>query len=347
MTTGIDPTSNGHEPQQTGYRDFGEMNFLGNVEFPGKAQTETGGSSYSDFPHKMAELLRTIRGVVMHAKFEDRREKLLCLRLYRIFERDWTAEVTNRQALIDEAEKRAGDWKVKMAQEAQSDVNPEGTPPDTVQELLRQWNTCASFLAEAYVQKKQHGLAHVRRVLRQEREIDGRTVIRTARDRLDEAREDMEKVRFSASALPPAHAQYFWASLQSLRLSIERNVDLALGIPVVDYTDVKKDLANGANLQSVIDRMPWAFREIDDRVFMSLTDGEIWDFLTTNQIQQWPYDRRPPRQGKRGFLGFGPRGDEDDEDEDDNKDYDERTPDRRRSDRRRQQQKQRGGRRRK
>ena len=193
-------------------------------------------------------------------------------------------------------------------------------------ELLSSWNTDANLLAEAYVYKRKHGLNALRAQLlvvdEVETEIDGHTVVvrtvrETARDRLDAARKRIDDVRFQASALPPARLQYFWCKVQAYKLSLERNVDLALDRPVADYTDVKQALAKGLNIHLAIWDMPWAYKELYARVFGSMADGKTMrDYLTTIQIQQWPYDRRPPRPKGKGLLGLMGRGDEDEDEED-------------------------------
>ena len=330
MTTTADPAVNGQREAPKGYKDFESMNFMGRIERPKAPPGESGsGSSYSDFPHKQAALANTIRGVVLRGGAQDEKSKLLHLRLLRIFEKDWTSECTNRDAHIKRADAWAESWAKKMRAEPVPEKDENGTPIPTVDDLLRQWNTSAAFLAEAYVQKKLHGLPHVRETLREE--VNGTMV--TAREKLDLARKQMEEVRFKAATLPPAHNQYFWSRILALRISIDRNVDLALGIPVVDFTEVKQKIAEGIDIDLVIDEMPWAYRELEDRVFNSLDGDLMREYLAILQIQQWPYDRRPPKPKKRGMFGLGRGDDEDEAPDEEEEEYDERGPKRRNNDR--------------
>lgn len=347
--------ANGHtngSSNGAGYEDFKSMNFLGEVTKPKAAPSNNGNSDqYSAFVHRQGELLGTLYGVIMWGNTDPGKPQLLLQRLFRSFEREWTAVCTNRDGYITLYNNMAKDWTKYFNQEPLP-IDPEsGDPLPSADELLTEWNTQANTLAEAYVQKKKHGLYYVREALLQveERDVerDGKTVterrtVATARTRLDAARHRMEEVRFEAAKLPPARQQYFWCKLQAYRLAIDRNVDIALGIPVVDYTKVKNELIEGRSIHLAIWDMPWAYRELYGRVFGSMADGDTMrDFLTTNQIQQWPYDRRPPKQNGKGLLGLLKRGDDDEDDEDDD-----RSPAQRRRDEKKERDKDKKGRKR-
>ena len=341
---------NGHKNGEQGYTGFKDMNFMGTrVDNPRRPESDSSGSSeYSAFPHKQSELLRTLYGVIMEGNIDDRAHQQLLLRLFRIFEREWSAPVCNRNGLIARYETWAAEWQKQFASEPVRTENTYGKPIPSVDELLSSWNTNANLLAEAYVYKRKHGLNALRAQLlvvdEEETEVDGRTVVRavreTARDQLDAARKQIDDVRFGAAALPPARQQYFWCKVQAYKLSIERNIDLALDRPVADYTDVKQALAKGLNIHLAIWDMPWAYKELYARVFGSMADGKTMrDYLTTIQIQQWPYDRRPPRPKGRGLLGLMGRGDEEEEEEED---FDDRNAADRRQDQKKDQDRKKG-----
>ena len=316
MTTTAQTNGRGQET----YRDFSQMNFEGTIKRPERREEGiSGATDYSAFAHKQAEVLHTLKGLVMMAEFENEKERLLVLRLFRIFERDWTAPINNRTAGILEAEAGADKWRQRMAAD---DAAVEGTPD--ADDLLAQWSTGAKMLAEALVQKRLHGLQHVRATLRKET-IDPILLVprvRTARELLDQCREDMRQARYQAASLPPAASEYFWNRVTALQISIERSTDIALGIPVVDYLQVKEDLARGVHVALVADRMPWSYQEIADRAFSSM-GGSFLEYLSIWQIGMWPWDRQKPK-AKRGLFGFGPK--DEDEDQGGDEDYEDSQP---------------------
>ena len=328
MAMAVEQTNGHKNGAESSYTGFKEMNYLGvRTESPKKPSSESAdGMQYSAFPHKQAELLRTLYGVIMEGNITGEKHQQLLLRLFRIFEREWTSVAANRKGLITQYNEWAAEWQKQFASEPVRTADEDGNTLQDVNELLRMWNSAANLLAEVYIQKKKHGLQYVRARLLEMEETEvaanGHTVIvrtvkATARDALDQARRQMDDMRFKAADLPPARQQYFWSKVQAYKLAIDRNVALALDIPVADYTDVKADLAGGMNVHLCIWRMPWAYKELYSRVFGSMADGQTMrDYLTTNQIQQWPYDRRPPSPKNKGLLGLLNREDDDDDDGD-------------------------------
>ena len=357
MTTEIAVPNGWHDLVGESYGLFSDLNFNG-VEIPVPQGTgkEGHGDTYSAFMHKQAELTNFLYSVVLQGDIDDAAEELLLLQLFRHFEREWTAEIANRKAYRGLAEERAGKLKARFGEEQIPDTDSGGNQLRDVDELVHDWHRATSLLTEALVQKRLHGLAHVRAALAQKaapvldedgnfvmvkaRDEAGRfrfdedsqpvmvpkTAPLTCRERLKRAREEAERVRYEVAELPPNHNQYFWARIECLQIDIDNNFDVQLGIPVRDYTDVKAKLLSGIPFHQLIDQFPWAFQELYARVRVSLKGKDWRDYLTTNQIQQWPYDRRPPK-GKNGIMDnmkdfFG--GGEDDEDQPDTVEEDQR-----------------------
>ena len=355
-----------HEAVAEGYGFFKAMAASDGMAIAPPAaavNTDDHGSGYSAFMHKQAELTNYLYSVVLQGDIDDAAEELLLLQLFRHFEREWTAEIANRKAYKGLAEERAGKLKARFGEEHIPDTDSGGNQLRDVDELVHDWHRATSLLTEALVQKRLHGVAHVRAALAQKaapvldedgnfvmvkaRDEAGRfrfdedsqpvmvpkTAPLTCRERLKRAREEAERVRYEVAELPPNHNQYFWARIESLQIDIDNNFDVQLGIPVRDYTDVKARLLSGIPFHQLIDQFPWAFQELYARVRVSLKGKDWRDYLTTNQIQQWPYDRRPPK-GKNGIMDnmkdFFGGGGEDDEDQPDTVEEDQR-PNKRRN----------------
>lgn len=201
---------------------------------------------FSAFLHKQAAILETLHRVTMLGHITEEKERRLLNRQFAIFRIEWEADATNREGRFEQEEQLAQKWAARMADEEVATEDGEGNPLPTVDDVLRDWNTAASYILEVKIQKKLHGLAFVE----------------DHREKVTKARRVMEEARFRAANLPPAHNQYFWCRQRQQNIMMERTEDLALGIPIRDYSEVKDRLADGTNVLSVISDMPWAYQRI-------------------------------------------------------------------------------------
>ena len=262
MTAGAPPGANGSdEQQQDGYAHLKGMDYTPTINFPNQEKDSGGGETYSAFIHEQGRILNTLYGVLMQGHITSELELLLIKKLFR---REWESEACNREGRYDMEELLAQEWQKRMGPEGQTlmTITRESPVDDwvralfedqlqfddddatelavTIDDLLRAWNTGASYIMEVRVQKKLHGLAHVQ----------GHQAT------VERARGQMEAARFAAARLAPAQNQYFWCRLRQQQIMMDRSEALALGKPIRDYTRVKVRLARGESVHSLVGELP-------------------------------------------------------------------------------------------
>ena len=139
--------------------------------------------------------------------------------------------------------------------------------PD-INRLLEEWGSADAFMLQCRIDEERYGIDYA------ERHYD-------EYDRNEELRRDAE---MRASRLPPAENMLFWCRVRQYKIMRERAFDLAMGHPVNDFTEVKRELAEGKDIHDVAHRMPWAFRVGYDRVLASMMDGEAHRMLLMAMI---------------------------------------------------------------
>ena len=139
--------------------------------------------------------------------------------------------------------------------------------PD-INRLLEEWGSADAFMLQCRIDEERYGIDYA------ERHYD-------EYDRNEELRREAE---MRASRLPPAENMLFWCRVRQYKIMRERAFDLAMGHPVNDFTEVKRELAEGKDIHDVAHRMPWAFRVGYDRVLASMMDGEAHRMLLMAMI---------------------------------------------------------------
>ena len=139
--------------------------------------------------------------------------------------------------------------------------------PD-INRLLEEWGSADAFMLQCRIDEERYGIDYA------ERHYD-------EYDRNEELRREAE---MRASRLPPAENMLFWCRVRQYKIMRERAFDLAMGYPVNDFTEVKRELAEGKDIHDVAHRMPWAFRVGYDRVLASMMDGEAHRMLLMAMI---------------------------------------------------------------
>ena len=92
----------------------------------------------------------------------------------------------------------------------------------------------------------------------------------------------------------------------------ERAYDLAMGYPTHDFTEVKGEIAEGADISDIVHKMTWPFREAYLLLFGSMMDGHAHRELLMAMIaQQLPAPPQPPP----GYWPPQPQQEEQDGDE--------------------------------
>ena len=293
---------NGHkEHEEKGYPGLGPLpNYTPEIH-RGAGQEDAEGSKYhfSKFLFQQAEMQQQLYGFLTMGRITSEQELLLMHRLFGLFLVEWEADATNREGRYQEEERLAKIWQSEMGSEQVLAEDEQGNKIQTVDDLLEDWHAAAAYMSHVYVKKRRRGLAYVQ----------------DCRDKYMQAQQAQDAAEYAAAALPPAHNQYFWCRVRQLQIMMDRTEDLALGVPVKDYTSVKKQLSDGVSVHRVATLMPWAFRIAYGRVFNSIADGDrIRKHLAILYTQQWPLEQRPPK--KSSMFGLGPRKDRDEDDED-------------------------------
>ena len=288
--------SDTHGPSGT-YNPTGPLIGQPTVSFPDANASNSGdGLSYSAFQHKMAEIQTALHGILSMGSISDDKEKLLLRKWMRFHGTEWNANCFNREGRIwREQEMIDTIWTKQLG-----DDSSKGEMDEQIGDVLNRWSQATSLITEVTVQKRLYGLRHVER--------HRRDVLR--------AREAQEQARYDAAKLGSAANQIFWCRIRQRQIAFESNMDSALGVQLKDFTAVKLKLAKGESVLNHISDMTYWYQRVADRVFNSLADGDqLRDFFATITTGQWPYDRRAPAPVKRGMLGLGPRGDQEDPEE--------------------------------
>ena len=162
--------------------------------------------------------------------------------------------------------------------------------PD-INRLLEEWGSADAFMLQCRIDEERYGIDYA------ERHYD-------EYDRNEELRREAE---MRASRLPPAENMLFWCRVRQYKIMRERAFDLAMGYPVNDFTEVKRELAEGKDIHDVAHRMPWAFRVGYDRVLASMMDGEAHRMLLMAMIAgQIPAQPQVPWGLPAGYWGAQP-----------------------------------------
>ena len=217
--------------------------------------------------------------------------------LLELFRPEWLAPVCNRQQRYDLEEQLAEKWLKRMPQdttgpEAVAGEDDQDREP-TVDELLQTWHTAAAYQLQVRITRLRRGLA----------------AVESHRARWNEATEKKAAAEYQAASLPPEAYQYFGCRTRQFEIMAERSLDQALGIPERDYSEVKRRIADGADINDVVSELPWAYQIAYEMVQESMAEGDKHrEFIMSLHTQTLPYNRQPPKARKR--FGFGPRRDQ-------------------------------------
>ena len=219
------------------------------------------------------------------------------------------APCVNRQGRYDEEEKRAQQWLsiVKSSPEREGADSAE-----TVEDLLQRWGEADAFMLYARIVEEKQGIPAAEPLYE-------KYVL------MEKQRQDVEE---EAAALPPAWNMFFGCRRRQYGIMRERTYDLAMEYPIYDCTDVKREIAEGADVHDLVHRMLWPFRESYQAVMGSGMDGEAHRTLLMSTLAgQLPQPQMPWGMGMPPWgMGMSPNGQSQDGDGDDSDDQ----PDKRR-----------------
>ena len=313
---GIEEYTNGHQPASPA--DYGNgQHPAGADAYPelrslrptapiihrdGNANKNGDGRMFSEFLFQQSQWQDELFGFLTLGNIIDPLEKELCKRYYVISMRDWLAEAHNRQGRLDEEEALAGHWLAQATNGELPDElgNPLATPE--VDDLLHLWHSAEAYIQRVKIEKNRSGLAAVRHM----------------KDHYQKAVAAKQDVEFRAALLQPAHHQYYWCRVRQYQIMNERTYALAMGWPVNDYTEVKKELKSGVSIHKLIYKMPWACRRLYGRMINSLSDGNtIREHFQIMYTKEYPWEKRAPARLNK--LGVEERDDRDDDEEEKDK----------------------------
>ena len=213
------------------------------------------------------------------------------------------APCVNREGRYAIEESRAGQWLSLMKE---SPRKADDDTPD-VDDLLHKWSTADALMLQVRIVEEQDG-------------------IEAAEPYYEEfltRKAERDEVRMEAAKLPGAENMYFWCRLQQIKIMRERTYDLAMGYPSIDYTDVKKEIADGGDIHDLIHRMPWPFREAYHLAMSTMLDGEAHRMtliamlagqIPTQMPQGSPYGMYPPPwMGRAGMMNGEEEGEDGEE----------------------------------
>ncbi len=187
--------------------------------------------------------------------------------------------------------------------------HPRANERPDINQLLDEWGEADAFMLQCRLDEERYGIDYAERYYDEY-------------DRMEALRRDVE---MRASKLSPPENMLFWCRVRQYKIMRERAFDLAMGYPVHDFTEVKRELAAGRDIHDLAHRMSWAFLVGYNRVLASMLDGKEYRMLLMAMIAgqipvqqpQLPwglpqgYWGGPPQQNGQGQgPGDGQQGDE-------------------------------------
>ena len=204
------------------------------------------------------------------------------------------APCVNRQGRYDEEENRAKQWMKLIEQSPKvAEGKDQGESGPDIDGLLQRWSEADAFMLQARSFEEQHGIDAAEHLY----------------EEYDLREKQREAVEMEASTLPPAENMLFWCRVRQYRIMRERAYDLAMGYPIHDFTEVKREISEGRDIHDLVHRMPWPFREAYQLVTGSMLDGEAHRTLLMAMIAgQLPPQPMPWSMGPGYWPAVPPNG---------------------------------------
>lgn len=224
------------------------------------------------------------------------------------------APCLNRQGRWDEQEEKAKEWqrlidagRATRAARQPTDIDGDGEADDPdylTQDILDRWGAADAFMLYARIYEEKHGIEAARHLYNE----------------YDEAEKAKEVALRDAAKLPPNYNMLLACRMTQLEIMREQQYDLSMGNPTMDVTELKRKLANGADVHDIVTEMPWPFQESYQVVMSSMLDGEAHrTLLMALMAQQVPQQSAPSPWGAPYWPGMQPAQGDDDEEEPEDK----------------------------
>ena len=191
---------------------------------------------------------KTFYGFARDGAIDDTKAIPVFEDLFEDSRRSWVDPNKNREGRAEREEELAKKWEraLTSAQKAQ------------VETLLNRWNEGHAYMAQILIRCKKYGFDAVRHL---------RAEWKDSQKKVDDA-------EFDTRDLTPASYQLFWCRVRQYTIMRERAEDLALGIPEVDFTPVKRKIAEGVPIDELIDQLPWQHQLMRGMVEASHVNGQ-------------------------------------------------------------------------
>lgn len=195
------------------------------------------------------------------------------------------APCLNRQGRWDAEEEQATRWQRlidadrRSADKVEDSEGNEVDPSELMSDILRRWSTADATMGYARIYEELHGIEASMHL----------------HDDYGKAEEAKDKALRDAATLPPNHNMLLWCRIRQYEIMRERRYDLAMGYRTQDVTDIKRKIADGADIHDLASDMLWPFQESYQGVMASMMDGKAHrTLLTALMAQQVPNQQQPP-----------------------------------------------------
>ena len=231
---------------------------------------------YSQPITQISKLAQKVYGYMRDGNVTELDEKAAIMGSNALNDLIMDAPCVTRQERYDDEEERAKTWlgqvdpglrrgHFKLDPYMARAANDNGVSHGETEEdeydmtrLLHQWAAADAFMLQARVDEERYGIDYAERHY----------------DAYDRAEEDRRRAELQASELEPAENMLFWCRVRQYKIMRERAFDLAMGYPVHDFSQVKREIAEGKDIHDVAPRMSWAFLAGYHRVIGSMLDGQ-------------------------------------------------------------------------
>ena len=203
-----------------------------------------------------------------------------------------SAPCVNRQGRYEEEERRAQHWigvisrtrssVLESEEENEEDEKSQKTDLEEVfEDLIHRWSAADAFMLQARIVEERQGIDAAQHLY----------------ERYKECSAKRDAVEMEATELPPAHYQLFWCRVRQYRINRERSFDLAMDYPVEDMAEVKAELDKGKDVNDLVHKMLWPYKESYQLVLSSMLDGKAHREMVMAMIaQQLPSHSGPQQQ---------------------------------------------------
>ena len=265
--------------------------------------------SYSAIINQYSKITQKFYGYVRDGNLAGPLEQSSVRGAHSLNDLIFDAPCVNRDGRFEEEEARIKDLLplIKGSSSAIVDIDDEdgeNAPALDIDDLLDRWSDADAFMLHARIYEERHGIDAAEHLYAE----------------YDEKAKEKDEVLQEASKLSPAEHTVFDCRVRQYEILRERSFDLAMGYPTHDFTDVKREIAEGNNIHDFVHRMAWPFRQAYHLVTGSMMDGVAYrEMMMAMTAQQLP-SKMPPWAMSPGFWpgGMMPNGHmgEEGEDED-------------------------------